>query len=68
MPYLSKEKVRKLINDISKLLKSSGLLYLSKLEDDYMKSGFELVNVQRKDYPEPDGTFLTDLINISKKI
>ena len=96
-PYLSKEEVKALIKDISKLLDSSGLFYLSTMEDDYNKSGFEttsfsgndrvyiyyhqsdylidclkesgfeVIDIQRKDYPEPDGTFLTDLIIIAKK-
>ena len=96
-PYLSKEEVKTLIKDTSKLLNSPGLFYLSTMEDDYNKSGFEttsfsgndrvyiyyhqadylidclkesefeVVDIQRKDYPEPDGTFLTDLIIMAKK-
>jgi len=97
MPYLSKEECSKLIKDSSNLLNRNGLLYLSTMEDDYDKSGFEktsfsgenevyihyhqanfleeqlnnsgfeIVNLIRKDYPEPDGTFLTDMIFIAKK-
>ena len=97
MPYLSKEECEKLIYDASKLLNSSGLLYISTMEDDYEKSGYELtsfsgenrvyiyyhqaeflskclkkygyeiIDLQRKKYPEPDGTFLTDMIFIARK-
>ncbi len=96
-PYLSKEELKALINDTSELLVPSGLFYLSTMEDDYNKSGFEttsfsenervyvyyhqldylvdclaesgfeLVDFERKDYPEPDGTFLTDMIIIARK-
>ena len=96
-PYLSKEELKQLIDDTSKILCSSGLFYLSTMEDDYNKSGFEttsfsgndrvyiyyhqteyitdclkesnfeIVDIQRKQYPEPDGSFLTDLIIIAKK-
>ena len=97
MPYLSKEECAKLIADASGLLSTNGLLYLSTMEGDYDKSGFEttsfsghdrvyiyyhqadyltncliqngfeIIDSQRKDYPEPDGTFLTDMIFITKK-
>ena len=40
-PYLSKEDVAKLIIDIRALLKTDGILYLSTMEDDYEKSGFQ---------------------------
>jgi ubiquinone/menaquinone biosynthesis C-methylase UbiE len=30
--------------------------------------GFEVLELERKDYPEPNGTFLTDLIMIAKKV
>ena len=96
-PYLSKEELKALINDTSELLVPSGLFYLSTMEDDYNKSGFEttsfsenervyvyyhqldylvdclaesgfeLVDFERKDYPEPDGTFLKDMIFIARK-
>lgn len=98
LPYLSKEESKKLISDSSALLNPGGIMYLSTMEGDYGKSGFEttsfsdqsrvfiyyhqekylsdclsdagfdLVDLQRKDYPEPDGTFLTDMILIAKKI
>lgn len=98
LPYLSKEESRKLIFDSSMLLNPGGILYISTMEGDYDKSGFEttsfsgenrifiyyhqekylsdclldagleIVNLQRKDYPEPDGTFLTDMIFIAQKI
>ena len=41
LPYLSKEDVAKLIRDSSNLLNSNGLIYLSTMEDDYDKSGFQ---------------------------
>jgi 2-polyprenyl-3-methyl-5-hydroxy-6-metoxy-1,4-benzoquinol methylase len=41
LPYLSKEAALKLISDISILLKSNGVLYISTMEDDYNKSGWE---------------------------
>ncbi|MBS1635868.1 MAG: class I SAM-dependent methyltransferase [Bacteroidetes bacterium] len=41
LPYLSKEDVQKLFKDCFRLLKPGGMLYLSTMEDDYSKSGFE---------------------------
>ncbi len=41
LPYLSKEESLKLINDASGLLRSNGILYLSTMEDDYSRSGYE---------------------------
>lgn len=41
LPYLTKEETIALIGDISKGLKSKGLLYISTIEDDYSKSGFK---------------------------
>ena len=41
MPYLSKEESIKLVSDCSQLLNKDGLLYLSFIEGDYDKSGFE---------------------------
>jgi hypothetical protein len=32
------------------------------------KNGFEIINLQRKEYPEQNGTFTTDLIIMAKKI
>jgi len=40
-PYLSKDDVAKLIKDSAKLLNSQGYIYLSTMEDDYEKSGFQ---------------------------
>ena len=37
------------------------------LSDCLTQNGFEIIDLQRKDYPEPDGTFLTDMIIIAKK-
>lgn len=97
MPYLSKEEVRNLIKEVAALTEPTGIFYLSTMEDDYSKSGFEttsfsgtnrvyiyyhqadylktclrenefsIIDIQRKQYPEPDGTFLTDLIIIAQK-
>ena len=96
-PYLSKEDCGRLIQQSSKKLESNGLIYISTMEDDYKKSGYEttsfsdgkevfvyyhqeenirnelenngfkVLKLERKDYPEPDGTFLTDMIFIAKK-
>ncbi|MCB0706433.1 MAG: class I SAM-dependent methyltransferase [Saprospiraceae bacterium] len=41
LPYLSKEDVIKLIADCFNLLNKQGILYLSAIEDDYAKSGYE---------------------------
>ena len=97
MPYLSKEEIQKLIKDTSNLLNETGIFYMSTMEGDYNKSGFEttsfsendrvyihyhqadylekclkesgfeIVETIRKQYPEPDDTFLTDLILIARK-
>ena len=40
-PYLSIQDVARLIVDIRALLKTDGILYLSTMEDDYEKSGFQ---------------------------
>jgi len=40
-PYLSKEDVARFIADARCLLKKGGILYLSTMEDDYEKSGFQ---------------------------
>lgn len=97
LPYLSKEESLKLITDASLLLEPDGVLYISTMEGDYNKSGyettsfsgdnrvyvyyhqanfiiaclselgFEISSLQRKQYPEPDGSFLTDMIFIARK-
>lgn len=97
LPYLSKEESLKLITDASLLLEPDGVLYISTMEGDYTKSGyettsfsgdnrvyvyyhqanfmtaclselgFEILDLQRKQYPEPDGSFLTDMIFIARK-
>jgi predicted TPR repeat methyltransferase len=41
LPYLSREETLKLVNDISVLLNDQGVCYLSTMEDDYNKSGYE---------------------------
>ncbi len=40
LPYLNKEEVLKLIQDISKLINDNGILYISTMEDDYEKSKY----------------------------
>jgi ubiquinone/menaquinone biosynthesis C-methylase UbiE len=41
IPYLSKDHCLKLLKDCSSLLYSEGVLYLSAIEGDYSKSGYE---------------------------
>jgi 2-polyprenyl-3-methyl-5-hydroxy-6-metoxy-1,4-benzoquinol methylase len=41
LPYLSKEETNKLIRDINNLLNEEGIFYISTMEDDYKKSGYE---------------------------
>lgn len=41
LPYLSKEEAMQLIRDAYKILNDNGAFYLSTMEDDYLKSGFE---------------------------
>jgi ubiquinone/menaquinone biosynthesis C-methylase UbiE len=41
LPYLSKEETLWFIKDVASVLEEGGLLYLSTMEDDYHKSGFE---------------------------
>lgn len=97
LPYLSREESAKLIGDASRLLKPNGLIYISTMEGDYNKSGFEkpsfsdldmiyvhyhqedyltnalhqsgfrIIDLQRQEYPEQDGTITTDMIIIALK-
>lgn len=97
LPYLSKEDSREFISNISQLLEPEGVLYISTMEGDYAKSGYEttsfsgknrvyvyyhqenfitgcleesgfkIVDLQKKRYPEQDGSFLTDMIFITQK-
>jgi len=41
LPYLSKEDCARLLRDCSRLLNPGGLLYLSAIEGDYARSGYE---------------------------
>ena len=41
LPYLSREETHKLVNDIRVLLSAQGVCYISTMEDDYNKSGYE---------------------------
>ena len=97
LPYLSREESEKLINDSYRLLNSNGVIYISTMEGDFeksgfettsfsgegkvyvhyhqadylqnrlLKSGFEDIELQCKDYPEPDGSFTTDMIFTARK-
>ena len=48
LPYLSKIDALKLVKDIAQLLNPNGLFYLSTMEDDYDKSGFQGAQAQDK--------------------
>lgn len=97
LPYLSKEETLKFISDASLLLEPDGVLYISTMEGDYNKSGYEttsfsegnrvfvyyhqadcvatclielgfdILGLQRKQYPELDGSSLTNMIFIAQK-
>jgi predicted TPR repeat methyltransferase len=41
LPYLSRQETQKLVNDISVLLSDQGVCYISTMENDYAKSGYE---------------------------
>ena len=41
LPYLTKEEATDLIRTLSEILNKKGVLYLSTMEDDYEKSGFQ---------------------------
>ena len=41
LPYLSMEEAEKLIDDATKLLNPKGVIYISTMEDDYSKSGWQ---------------------------
>ena len=41
LPYLSKNETNKLFFDVNKLLNEGGISYISTMEDDYEKSGYE---------------------------
>ncbi|HEX8561897.1 MAG TPA: class I SAM-dependent methyltransferase [Flavobacterium sp.] len=41
LPYLSKDDCRKLIADAAKLLRINGIMYLSFVDDDYSRSGYQ---------------------------
>lgn len=42
LPYLSRTETAKLLRDCSERLKSGGILYLSAIEGDYKRSGFQM--------------------------
>lgn len=94
LPYLSKQDVAKLIKDSAALLSSDGLIYISTMEDEYDKSGFQtsstgdqaylyyhqadyltseleangfdILDIQRKEFPVELGVAATDLFIIAK--
>lgn len=49
LPYLTKEESAKLIRDASGLLNPNGLIYVSTMEGDYDKSGFETTSFSGQD-------------------
>ena len=49
-PYLSKFDSSKLINDCTTLLKDKGVLYISFVEGDYLKSGFQFASTGDRTY------------------
>jgi 2-polyprenyl-3-methyl-5-hydroxy-6-metoxy-1,4-benzoquinol methylase len=49
LPYLSREESANLISDSAKLLKGNGLIYISTMEGDYEKSGFETTSFSGQD-------------------
>lgn len=65
LPYLSKKEMVKLIADTSKLLKDNGILYLSTMEDNYSKSGYE--KGSRGDEVYMHYYLAEDLISVLKK-
>lgn len=97
LPYLSREESAKLIMDASGILNPNGVIYISTMEGDYAKSGYEktsfsgnnkiyihyhqeeyltnalqkagfkIIDLQRQDYPEHDGTITTDMLFIAQK-
>ncbi|HEY9125335.1 MAG TPA: class I SAM-dependent methyltransferase [Bacteroidales bacterium] len=97
LPYLTKEEATKLISDAFQLLNAGGVLYISAMEGDYSKSGYETtsfsngnqvyvhyhqadflkekfkeagfvdVELITQQYPEPDGSFTTDMIFFAQK-
>jgi predicted TPR repeat methyltransferase len=44
LPYLSKKETFQLIKDASNILKPEGVFYISTMEDDYSKSGFQIAS------------------------
>ena len=71
IPYLSKEDCDKLIKDCTNLLNQSGLVYISTMEDDYSKSGFETTSFSGENrvfiyYHQAD--YLTYCLQILHKI
>jgi 2-polyprenyl-3-methyl-5-hydroxy-6-metoxy-1,4-benzoquinol methylase len=63
LPYLSKEETHKLVNDISTLLNEQGVCYISTMEDDYKKSGYETGSKGDQIYMHYyEGDYLIDLV------
>lgn len=49
LPYLSKEEAKQLIEDAAKLLIPNGILYISTMEGDYERSGYETTSFSGDD-------------------
>jgi cyclopropane fatty-acyl-phospholipid synthase-like methyltransferase len=96
LPYLSKKEATQWIADAATVLVDGGIVYISTMEDDHRKSGwqtasngeqvfihyyqaadlmaileksnFEIIHLQRYYTPAKDGTTITDLIIIGRKM
>ncbi|UCX04185.1 MULTISPECIES: class I SAM-dependent methyltransferase [Shewanella] len=63
LPYLDKNDVTKLIKDMAGLLKAGGLVYISTMEDDVNKSGFQTSSSGDQVYIHYyQGSFLVELL------
>ena len=63
LPYLTKEEALQLIQDAAQVLNANGVLYLSTMENDYEKSGFQTAStgdVSHVYYHE--GSYLTEAL------
>lgn len=63
LPYLDKNDVTKLIKDMAGLLKAGGLVYISTMEDDVNKSGFQTSSSGDQVYIHyHQGSFIVELL------
>lgn len=66
LPYLSKTEAVKLIADVSQILKPGGVLYISTMEDDHLKSGFEKGSAGDEIYMNyHEAGYLTEALNLN---